>query len=87
MQTEARIQGTPSRSTSGGMFAVGKCATWIVPGTRATWSTRAERPGNMGSGVQRVDKGILAACSAVDARHRRLDVAPRCIPSIPYLIP
>ena len=47
----------------------------VVDAGRAAWF--------MGSGVQRVDKGILAARSAVEARHRRLDVAPWCIPSIP----
>ena len=71
----------------GAIFHVEKCAQWTVVGARATWATWTERPGNMNSGVHRVDMAIWAPRRAISAHRRRLDVSPRCIPSIPTLLP
>ena len=45
------------------------------------------RPGNMNSGVHHVDMNTRAPRADISARHRRLAISPRCIPSIPTLLP
>ena len=70
----------------GGMFPVGKCATWPVARERSTWATRwtvwadvREWPGKMGSGVPRVDMGRWAARTAIAALSSTPPSTRRCM--------